>query len=188
MKAFQSKLKPFAKQLYEQNIVHFPLLKTRAVTQASSGKYSPQLMALKEGFIRRFADFKAIEGEFDFLSSPCACDIETATEELQMELIDLQTDNSLKRMFESKPLAELYSSQHSEKFQNLKKFARKMFVLFASTYLCEQTFSIMKVNKSKNRSLLTDSNLQSVVKNHTSNLTPNFNKLVNDCSQIHHSH
>ena len=65
MKAFQSKLKLFAKQLNEQTFVHFPLLKTRAVTQALSGKYSSQLMDLKEEFIRRFADFKAIEGQFD---------------------------------------------------------------------------------------------------------------------------
>lgn len=188
VKVFQSKLKLLAKQLNEQNFVHFPLLKTRAVTQALSDKYCSQLMALKEEFIRRFADFKAIEGQFDLLSSPFTCDIETATEELQMELIDLQADNSLKRMFESKTLVEFYASLYSEKFQNLKKFARKMFVLFASTYICEQTFSIMKVNKSKNRSLLTDSNLQSVLRISTTNLTPDFNKLVKDCSQMHHSH
>ena len=120
VKAFKSKLKLFAKQLNEQNFVHFPLLKTRAVTQALSDSYSSQLMALKEEFLRSFADFKAIGGQFDLLSSPFACDIETAKEELQMELIDLQADNSLKRMFESKPLVEFYSSLHSEKFQNLK--------------------------------------------------------------------
>ena len=76
VKAFQSKLKLFAKQLNEQNFVHFPLLIIRAVTQALSGKYSSQLMALKEEFIR-FADFKAIVGQFDLLSSPFSCDIET---------------------------------------------------------------------------------------------------------------
>ena len=71
------------------------LLKTRAVTQALSDKYQFPVDALKEEFIR-FADFKVIEGQFDLLSSPFACDIETATEELQMELIDLQADNSLR--------------------------------------------------------------------------------------------
>ena len=90
-------------------------------------------MDLKEEFTRRFADFKAIERQYDLLSSPFVCDIERASEQLQMERIDLQADNSLKRMFESKPLVEFYSSLHSEKFQNLKIFARKMFVLFAST-------------------------------------------------------
>ena len=112
MKAFQSKLKLVAQQHNAQNFVHFPLLKTRAVTQALSDKYSSQLMALKEEFIRGFADFKAIEGELDLLSSPFACDIETATEELQMEMIDLQTNNSLKRMFESNPLVGFYTSLH----------------------------------------------------------------------------
>ena len=82
-------------------------------------------MALKEEFIRRFADFKVIEGQFDLLSSPFACDIETATEELQMELIDLQAENSLKRTFESKPLVEFSSSLHSEKFKNLGKKCTK---------------------------------------------------------------
>ncbi|XP_036357567.1 general transcription factor II-I repeat domain-containing protein 2A-like [Octopus sinensis] len=188
VKAFQWKLGLFAEQLNEQKFIHFPLLKAQSVTQESSDKYSSQLMALQKEFIRRFADFKAVEGLFDLLNSPLACDIETTTEELQIELIHLQADNSLKMMFESKPLIEFYASLHSKKFQNLKKFARKMFVLFASTYICEQTFSIMKINKGKNRSLLTDSNLQSVLRISTSNLTPNFDKLVNDSSQLHHSH
>lgn len=129
-----------------------------------------------------------MEGQFDLLSSPFACDIETASEELQMELIDLQTDNSLKKMFETKMLIEFYASLPSEKFQRLKSFARKMFVLFASTYTCEQTFSIMKVNKSKNRALITDSNLQSVLRISTSHLSPDFDKLVDESHQMHQSH
>ena len=51
-----------------------------------------------------------------------------------MKLIDLHAEHSLKMMFESKPLVEFYATLHSEKFQQLKKFARKMSVLFASTY------------------------------------------------------
>jgi 17beta-estradiol 17-dehydrogenase/3beta-hydroxysteroid 3-dehydrogenase/mitotic-spindle organizing protein 1 len=188
VKAFQWQLELFAKQLNEQNFVHFPILKTQPVTQESTNKYSHQLIALHGEFIRRFADFKAMERQFDLLNSPFACDIETTTEELQIELIHLQADNSLKTMFERKPLVEFYASLNSEKFQNLKKFARKMFVLFASTYICEQTFSIMKVNKERKRSLLTDSNLKSVLKVSTSNLTPDFDKLVSDNSQLHHSH
>ena len=188
VKAFQWQLQLFAKQLNEQNFVHFPILKTQPVTQESTNKYSYQLIALHGEFIRRFADFKAMERQFDLLNSPFACDIETTTEELQIELIHLQADNSLKTMFESKQLVEFYASLNSEKFQNLKKFARKMFVLFASTYICEQTFSIMKVNKERKRSLLTDSNLKSVLKVSTSNLTPDFDKQVSDNSQLHRSH
>lgn len=46
----------------------------------------------------------------------------------------------------------------------------------------------MKVNKEQKRSLLTDSNLKSVLKVRTSNLSPDFDKLVSDNSQLHHSH
>ena len=69
VKAFQLKRILFAKQVNELNFVHFPLLKTRAVTQGLSGKYSSQLMALKKEFFKRFADIKEIEGQFDLLSS-----------------------------------------------------------------------------------------------------------------------
>ena len=137
VKSFQLKLKLFAKQLNEQNFVHFLHLKTQNITSALSDKYGCQLMDLQQEFNRRFADFKALEEQFDLLCSLFACNIETTAEELQVELIDLHADNSLKMMFESKPLVEFYASIYSKKFQQLKKFARKMFVLFASTYICE---------------------------------------------------
>ena len=105
-----------------------------------------------------------------------------------MELVDLQTDNSLKKMFETKSLIEFYISLPSGKFQRLKNFSRKMFVLFASTYICEQTFSVLKVNKSKNRSVITDSNLHSVLRISTSHLSPDFDRLLEDSHQKHKSH
>ena len=66
-------------------------------------------MDLQQEFNRKFADFKVMEREFDLLCSPFACNIETTAEELQMELIDLHADNSLKMMFKSKPLLEFYT-------------------------------------------------------------------------------
>ena len=90
-----------------------------------------------------------MELKLDLLRSPILYDVETVAVELQMELIDLQADNTLKNSFENKPLIEFYQSLHSENFKNVKEFSRKMFVLFASTYICKQTFSSMKINKSK---------------------------------------
>ena len=87
-------------------------------------------------------------------------------------------------------LPEFYASPSTEKFGHLKKFACKMCVFFASTYICEQTFSCMTINKSKNRSLITDSNsnLHSVLWITTSSLTPDYAKLVQDTGQMHTSH
>ena len=73
------------------------------------------MIALQQDFIRRFADFKAVEGLFDFLKSPFACGIEATTDEMQINLIHLQADDPLKMMIESKPLFEFYASLHSRK-------------------------------------------------------------------------
>lgn len=50
--------------------------------------------------------------------------------------------------------------------------------MFGSTYICEQTFSIMNINKSKLRSRLTDKNLEAILKISTSSIEPNIPKLV----------
>ena len=42
--------------------------------------------------MQRFIDFMALESQYDLPSSPFACDIETATEELQTKPIHLQAD------------------------------------------------------------------------------------------------
>lgn len=54
--------------------------------------------------MRGYTDFKPNEGQFDLLSSPFARHVEIITEELQMELIDLQAYNSFERTFAIKPL------------------------------------------------------------------------------------
>jgi len=138
----------------------------------------------------KIADFKSIEDQFNLLRCPFSFNVEEASDVLQLELIDLQADLALKETFKNMKLSEFCSSISTQKFGNLKNFARKMFVFFASTYICEQTFSCMNINKSKNRSLLTDSNLHSVLRRPitTSRLNPDYTKLVQDCGQLHKSH
>ncbi|KAK1176568.1 general transcription factor II-I repeat domain-containing protein 2-like [Acipenser oxyrinchus oxyrinchus] len=96
-----------------------------------------------------------------------------------MELIDLQCNSGLKDVFHEKKLVEFYYSLlPNDQFQNLRKFARRMCTVFGSTYICEQTFSLMKLNKSKLRSRLTDDYLHDVLWMSVSNFEPNFEKLV----------
>ena len=116
-------------------------------------------MALRQEFIGRFHDFKAVDGMPD----------------------------SSKIMFESKPSSSIWfhCNQKDSKIKN--KFKEKC-LLFASTYVGEKTFSIMKINKGENISLLTHSNIHSMLGISSSNLTPNFDKLVSDNTQMHHFH
>ncbi|KAG8234408.1 hypothetical protein J437_LFUL012793 [Ladona fulva] len=58
---------------------------------------------------------------------------------------------------------------------------------FGSTYLCKSLFSIMNIIKSKNRSSLTDSHLESCLRAGTSAYVPNIQVLVDDiqCQKSH---
>jgi hAT family C-terminal dimerisation region len=188
VKSFQVKLMLFSKQLKEHNYSHFPTLQLQTIATQSAEKYSNQLSHLKEEFARRFADFKSLEKDFALLTVPFTIDIDIVPAEIQLELIDLQNDIVLKEQFRGLELIQFFSSLRKDKFANLQTFAMKMFTLFASTYICEQTFSTMNLNKSKCRSQLTDANLTSIMRIATSTLVPDFGALVKTCSQLHTSH
>ena len=79
--------------------------------------YSGLTIGLKQEFAIRFAN------------------VEMVINELKVECIDFQADNGLQSSFEKKLLIEFYTSLHPEIFKTSKKFARKMFVVFASTYI-----------------------------------------------------
>ncbi len=63
-------------------------------------------------------------------------------------------------------------------FSNLRRFAQGYIPQFGNTFRCEQVFSYMKMIKSKQRSRLTDSNLNNLLKFATTNLNPNILRLV----------
>ena len=63
-----------------------------------------------------------------------------------------------------------------------------MFVVFALTFTREQTVSSMRINKSKNRSLITDSNRQAVLRISTSSFEADLNKLLDTCGRLLQSH
>ena len=97
---------------------------------------------------------------------------------LQLELIDLQCDSTLKEKFQSESTDKFYASLNESKFANLRKMAMKLLVLFGSTYICEQTFSTMNINKIDLRSNLTDVRVQSLLRISTSDMQPEFKQLL----------
>jgi len=107
---------------------------------------------------------------------------------LQLELIDLQCDSTLKEKFQSESIDKFYASLNESKFANLRKMAMKLLVLFGSTYICEQTFSTMNINKTNLRSNLTDVHVQSLLRISTSDMQPEFKQLVDNFDRPQMSH
>ncbi|UYV81096.1 EPM2AIP1 [Cordylochernes scorpioides] len=146
------------------------------------------LSALKINFDTRFSDFDAIANQIKIFQNPFDADIETLAPELQMEMIDLQCSDIIKNKYENSSLLEFYKSLPLTQFDNLHKFARGLFSVFGTTYLCEKTFSKMKYTKNVYRSKLTDEHLKSLLIIGTSKISPQLQTIVGGKSQLHTSH
>ncbi|UYV68145.1 EPM2AIP1 [Cordylochernes scorpioides] len=150
IKSFRMKLILFQSQLRSKCFSHF---KTCEIFSHTTETEFPidfaieTLSALKINFDTRFSDFDAIVNQIKIFQNPFDADIETLAPELQMEMIDLQCSDIIKNKYENSSLLEFYKSLPLTQFDNLHKFARGLFSVFGTTYLCEKTFSKMKYTK-----------------------------------------
>ncbi|UYV75705.1 EPM2AIP1 [Cordylochernes scorpioides] len=166
IKSFRMKLILFQSQLRSKCFSHF---KTCEIFSHTTETEFPidfaieTLSALKINFDTRFSDFDAIANQIKIFQNPFDADIETLAPELQMEMIDLQCSDIIKNKYENSSLLEFYKSLPLTQFDNLHKFARGLFSVFGTTYLCEKTFSKMKYTKNVYRSKLTDEHLKSLL-------------------------
>ena len=187
VKAFMRKLQLLSSQMGDNILTHMPTLKETTPSADHLHKYSSMFEALHGEFSRRFPDFKTVESEMHMVSSPFTCCVDNAPSDVQMELIDLQSDTLLAEHFRSVPLLDFYSSL-KENFPHMRRHAQKILVLFGSTYVCEQTFSVMKFNKSRYRSSITDDHLSAVLRIATSDIQPDYSALVQAQDRLDFSH
>uniref|UniRef100_A0A8P4KHA8 General transcription factor II-I repeat domain-containing protein 2A n=1 Tax=Dicentrarchus labrax TaxID=13489 RepID=A0A8P4KHA8_DICLA len=167
----------FVHEMYSAVKAHLQTLKEATPSADHLHRYSSMLEGLHGEFSRRFQDFKRVESEMHMVSSPFMCSVDNAPSDAQMELTDLQSDTLLAERFRSVSQLEFYSSLKEENFSHMRRHAQKILVLFGSTYVCEQTLSVM-FNKSRYRSSITDDHLSAVLRISTSDNQPDFNALV----------
>ncbi|CAM4376493.1 unnamed protein product, partial [Lepidochelys olivacea] len=158
------------------------------VSPEQTEKYSKSLCDLHGEFSHRFSDFEKIEKTLELVSCPLSLDYKKALQELQLVLIDLHCDSTLKEKYNSEKLNKFYATLNETKFPNVRKVAQKILVLFSSTYMCEQTFSLLNYSKSRYRSQLTDQHLSSVLCISTTRMTLDFDDVVKKGDQLHCSH
>ena len=151
VKAFMTKLQFLSRQQESNYLTHMQTLKELFPSDDNLRRYSSTLRALHGEFSRRFQNFRIMESEMHLISSPFICNVDDAPSDVQLELVDLQSDAILAEHLKSQPLLNFYSSLKQEKFPNIRRHAQKMFVFFGSSYICEQTFSVMEFNKSRYR-------------------------------------
>ncbi|XP_072303167.1 general transcription factor II-I repeat domain-containing protein 2 [Eucyclogobius newberryi] len=196
IQTFGTKLKLFQRHLSQPqpNATHFPALQgimtsfPQSNINAQTRRYAADISSLTEEFQHRFRDFAAIEKEITMFSSPFSVAPDTAPDHLQLELIELQCDAECRSRHQQLSLADFYRQLDEGRFQEIRTFAKKMLSLFGSTYLCEQTFSVMNFNKSRVRTRLTDSHLRDILRIKTTAFEPDLTYDLQSRSQYHPSH
>ena len=106
VKSFLTKLSLFSRQAGNNRFCHFLLLKEAKISGELAVKYKVQLDTLAVEFDGRFQDFKSLEPQFNILSSPFTTEVDSAPENLQLELLDLKVSNDLKEKFTSVSLPD----------------------------------------------------------------------------------
>jgi predicted KAP-like P-loop ATPase len=120
----------------------------------------------------------------EIFENPFAVDINNMPSVLQINVIDLQCDTTLKIVFKEKTnLVDFYGSLPSENYKELKRFAQEMINMFGSIYICEQTFSILNYRKNKHCSRLSDSHLEAILRLSTKKMHANVKKLATKMQQ-----
>jgi hypothetical protein len=114
---------------------------------------------LRKEFQARFQDFEEYSEDIHLFQNPFTSEMEEASEIYQLEFTDMQTNVELKEVFRSSTREQFYKCLSDSKFPNIKGLATKMLTVFGSTYMCEQTFSRMKLIKPKFRTRMTNDHL-----------------------------
>jgi len=181
--------------------LHFPNLK-KVVDENHEIfiiNFTTFLESLKTAFERRFADLKKIKNVVQLLNSSFTLQpdgkwineaenvLKCNRPHLQMEIIEFQSDNALKNLYNEKYSKTEIDSTYDEfwlkyesekKYPTLKVLTVKMCTMFGSTYICESVFSKMNYIKNKFQSRLTNEHLEMMMKIATTNHNPDLKQLV----------
>ena len=181
VKAFKMKLRLFRSHLLKGKMAHFPTCAQHIPQCQHVGlgeKFAKQIEILMQEFDRRFTLSQEENLRFKLVEDPFSMDPEEVPIQLQLEVIELQALFVYKTKHRESSLLDFYRSLNSDKYKNLVQLAKKTLSIFGSTYICEQTFSIMNMSKNKQRSSLSNENLVDILKISTSHMYPDYDKLV----------
>lgn len=187
IKAFIEKIKLWELQVSVGNCYHFTNLKSLSnLNQDQCNKYSEVLKDLKKEFETRFNDFTLLERMFNVFITPFLIQPTDVPEELQIELIEMQSSTFLKNNFPTMRPQEFYNLLGKHCFPRIRNVAIRIVAMFGSTYTCEQFFSLMKIVKSKHRSRMTQAHLINTLRlMATQSLSPDVDEVIvrkNNCS------
>lgn len=165
---------------------YFPTLYERKelIKEEQFPRFAETLTRLYNDLNSRFSDMKLIATQlkytFDILDIELEVDdnIPETPEIAQIRAIQNSPELMQQYTDENRSILSFFNDLPDEHFKELKLLACRNFVLFGSTYNCESLFSIMNLNKSKQRSELKEGKLDAILKIATTRIVPDFEKIA----------
>lgn len=170
----------FQNDIESKKFESFPTLKQRKKLLKDNHlmQYKQILTDLRADFDNRFQDFRKIEPLINCVANPFECDFNKLTDAIVACLGRLRNDDAAKQLYAEGDIVAFYAGLADDIYFELKAAAYLIFVIFGSTYLCESTFSTMKLNKSDGRAQLTDSHLEAILRISTTSVDVNYDELA----------
>nr|XP_040035572.1 general transcription factor II-I repeat domain-containing protein 2-like isoform X2 [Gasterosteus aculeatus aculeatus] len=191
IKGFEVKLRLVLEQVEKHNFTHLPATQSFSAEKPSvvfpGEKCVEALEMMKAEFGVRFRELHVHAKEIRLFQNPFVADIDEAQPSYQFELAELQNCDVLKDAFKPNSLIDFYAALPNDTYPNIKQHAIKMSTLFGSMYICEQTFSRMKLLKTPTRSRLTDEHLHQCLRLAVTRMEPDI-QLLSSQMQAHSSH
>ena len=179
VKSFETKLQLWKVQLQNNNTTHFPALQEQK--PSTTAKYALECAKIFETFSERIQDIKSKQMELNIFATPFNVVASAAPNNFQHEIIELQTNDTLKSMHLNTPLVEFYQRYvTADDFPILGKHALKYVSLFGSIYCCEQFFSKLNLAKSRFRSRISNENLGQQLRIATSSASADIARLIKE--------
>ncbi len=152
-----------------------PLLISRIYE--TNKKYTEYLLKLKEELSIRFSDLFEFEVQ-PWMMDPFGCDMETVSDNIQEELIELKCNDECKYKFERGGITELSLSKTAKQmYPNMWSEMAKILLCFPTSYLVECGFSAVNKIVIKERSRI-DICMRGDIRLKLTNLTPNIKNLA----------
>lgn len=192
--AYKTKFVLLIQNLQEMNLKHFPNMADRLQNKKNINydidKYISEIQKVIGDFDMRFQDFEKIKEIVEFISFPLKknLNVERISKKisdtfhmeenvLENEIITLQNDLIIQaKKFED----DFWKYVNREKYPSITKCSDYIHSCFGSTYLCESAFSYLKLCKTKQRSVLTDSHTEDSLLLSLSGYTPQYELLIKD--------
>ena len=154
------KLRLFATRLQNNDLLCFDYLHELLAddVEEECSRFVEDIEALSHDFENRFKDFDRLKPNLYLYNNPINADVETQISEFQLELCKLQCNPFLLSR-KNETQKRFWKLVSKDKFPKLKDFALKMHSMFGSTYVCEGTFSTMKLVKSRNKNRMVNQTL-----------------------------